>query len=88
MNWTHYVIAWICLGVATLGLALYRKFLSRKEDSCVHIEGWKAPQVAAQENMAHRMHLIDCLGEALSVLTVFAGLVLAFGYVYAILNRG
>ena len=38
--------------------------------------------------MAHKMHTIDRVGEALSVLTVVAGLALAFAYVYAMLNRG
>lgn len=88
MDWTPYVIAWMCLGVVTLGLALYRKFLSMKEDGYIHIEGWRAPQVAEQENMAQEMHTIDRVGEALSLLTVLAGVVLAFRYVYAILNRG
>jgi hypothetical protein len=88
MNWTPFVIAWMCLGVATLGLALYRKFLAMREDDYIHIEGWRAPQVAAQETMAHKMHAIDRVGETLSVLTVVAGLALAFAYVYAMLNRG
>lgn len=87
MNWTPFVIAWMCLGVATLGLALYRKFLSMKEDDYIHIEGWRAPQVAEQETMAHKMHTIDRVGEALSVSTVLTGLILAFAYVYAILNH-
>jgi hypothetical protein len=88
MNWTPFVIAWMCLGVATLGLALYRKFLAMREDDYIHIEGWRAPQVAAQETMARKMHAIDRFGETLSVLTVLGGLVLAFAWVYAALNRG
>jgi hypothetical protein len=88
MNWKPLVVAWIFLGVATLGLALYRKFLSMKEEDYIHLEAWRAPRVAAQETMARKMHAIDRCGETLSVLTVLGGLVLAFAWVYAALNRG
>jgi len=49
MNWTPYLIVWICLGVATLGLALYRKFLTMKEDDYIHVEDWKAGEVASKK---------------------------------------
>ncbi len=88
MNWTPYVIAWMCMGVATLGLALYRKFLAMKEDDYIHIEAWRAPEVAKQETMARKLHSIDRYGEALSVLTIVGGLILAFAYIYAALSRG
>jgi hypothetical protein len=88
MNWTPYLIVWICLGVATLGLALYRKFLTMKEDDYIHVEGWKAAEVAKQEAAAHKFHAIDRWGEALTILTTVAGLVLAVGYVYASFLRG
>lgn len=88
MNWTPFVIAWMVLGIGTLSLALYRKFQTMKEDDYIHIEAWRAPQVNAQEQMAHKLHTIDRVGEALSVLTLVAGLVLAFAWVYAQINRG
>jgi len=87
MNWTPYVIAWICLGAATLGLALYRKFLSMREDDLIHPEAWNTELVSRQEVMSRRMHAIDRYGEALSVLTVLGGLVLAIAWVYAALSR-
>lgn len=88
MNWTAYLIVWICLGVATLGLALYRKFLTIKEDDYIHVEDWKAGEVAKQEAAARRFHAIDRWGEALTILTTLAGLALAVGYVYAQFLRG
>ena len=88
MNWTPYLIVWICLGVATLGLALYRKFLTMKEDDYIHVEDWKAGEVGKQEAAAHKFHAIDRWGEALTILTTVAGLVLAVAYVYAALTRG
>ena len=88
MNWTPYLIVWICLGVATLGLALYRKFLTMKEDDYIHVEDWKAAEVAKQEAVAHKFHAIDRWGEALTILTTVAGLALAVTYVYAAHIRG
>jgi hypothetical protein len=83
MNLTPYVIAWMLLGAGTLGLALYRKFQTMKEDDYIHIEPWRAPQVAAQQTMAHKFHTIDRVGELLSVLTVLGALALAFAWIYA-----
>lgn len=83
MNLTPYVIAWILLGAGTLGLALYRKFQTMKEDDYIHIEGWRAPQVTEQEVMAHKFHLIDRVGETLTALTVFGALALGFAWIYA-----
>lgn len=83
MNLTPYVIAWILLGVATLGLALYRKFVTMREDDYIHIEDWRKGEVAQQEVMARKIHSIDRFGEALSVFTVIGGLALAVAYIYA-----
>lgn len=87
MNWTPYLIAWICLGVATLGLALYRKFLTMKEDDYIHPEPWRAGEVARQEVAAQKFHAIDRYGETLTVVTVATGLALAIAYLYAAIAR-
>lgn len=87
MNWTPFLIAWICLGLATAGLALYRKFLTMKEDDYIHIEEWKAPDVAKQEITARKFDSIDRYGEALTVLTVATGLALAIAYLYTLIAR-
>jgi hypothetical protein len=80
MNWTPFVIAWVALGVATAGLALYRKLLTMKEDDYIHIEDWRAPEVTKQEVAARRFHSIDRLGETLTITTVAAGVCLAVAY--------
>ena len=87
MNWTPFVIVWICFGVATLGLALYRKFLSARDDERLHIDAWQAPQADAQAFMARKMHTIDRVGETFTVVTVLGGLTLAVAYVFAALSR-
>ena len=88
MSWTPYLVIWICLGVATLGLALYRKFLTMKEDDYIHVEDWEAGEIAKQKAAAGKFHSLDRWGEALTILTVVAGLMLAGAYLYAALFRG
>lgn len=88
MNWMPFLIVWICLGAATLGLALYRKFLTMREDDLIHMETWQEPLANRQQVAARRFHSIDRWGEALTVLTLVGGLALAVGYVVAFLYRG
>lgn len=87
MNWIAFLIVWIFLGVATLGLALYRKFLTMREDDLIHVEGWQASLAAKQEQAARRFHSIDVWGEALTITTIIGGLALAIAYVYIVLSR-
>ena len=59
-----------------------------KEDDYIHVEDWKAGEVAKQEAAAHRFRSVDRWGEALTILTTAAGLALAVAYVYAAFSRG
>jgi hypothetical protein len=77
-----FVVTWICLGVATLTLALWRKLLSRNEDDLIHVEEWKEPLIPEQVNMAHKLDVIDRWGIMLTVLTTIVGLLLATAYLY------
>lgn len=83
-----FLVAWIALGVATLGLALYRKFLTLKEDDLIHMESWQAGEATKQEAAAHKFHAIDRWGEALTIVTLVGGLALAIAYAYSIVARG
>ena len=87
MNWTPFLAIWICLGAVTLGLALYRKFLSMKEDDYIHVEDWKTTDVEKQEVTARRFHAIDRWGETLTIVTVATGLLLAITYLYVAFSR-
>lgn len=87
MNWLPYLAVWIVLGAATLGLALYRKFLTMREDDLIHMETWQAGLAEKQQVAARRFHSIDVWGEALTIATLTGGLVLAIAYAYAILTR-
>src|SRR5690349_21001596 len=79
---TSLVILWIGLGVITLALALYRKFVSMKEDDYLHIGEGEAGLIPQQVAVGNRLEWIDKWGKALTVVTVLLGLGLAAAYLY------
>jgi len=82
MNLTPFVIAWICLGVSTLGLAAYRKYLSTHEDDYLHVEEWAKPVTDQQTAAARKFERIDRWGEGMTVLMAVTGVVLGGIYLY------
>ena len=82
MNMTPLIILWICLGALTLGLGLYRKILSMKEDDYLHIAEGEAKLIPRQIHLARKLDWIDKVGEALTAITVVLGLVLVGLYLY------
>lgn len=82
MNLTPIVVVWAVLGLATLGLALYRKILSSDEEDVVHLGPGEEKRIPQQEVLAKKLVTIDRWGKTLTVVTVLIGLVLAGGYLY------
>ena len=79
---TPFVVTWLILGIVTASLALYRKFVSLKEDDYLHLSPGGEPLVDKQAALAHKMDVIDKWGETLTVITVVFGIVLAGIYLY------
>ena len=73
---------WFVLGLATAGLALYRKILSMKEDDYLHLGAGEEGHIPEQVAMDRRMHAIDAWGKGLTVATVVLGLAVAGVYLY------
>ena len=82
MSMTPLIVLWVCLGALTLGLGLYRKILSMKEDDFLHIAEGEAKLIPQQVNLARKLDWIDRVGETLTVITVVLGLVLGGLYLY------
>jgi hypothetical protein len=77
-----FVIAWAILASFVISLALYRKWVARSEDDLVHLHEYEAAKVSDQATMAHRLNLIDRLGEGLTVVALVFGLGLVAVYLY------
>jgi hypothetical protein len=77
-----FVILWLAGACAVLGLAIYRKLVSRLEDDNLHVREFDAPQVAQQAVIAARLDFVDKWGIALTIAVVAFGVLLAGIYVY------
>lgn len=82
MTLTALGVLFACFGLMTVGLALYRKFLSMKEDDYIHVGPGEEKLIPQQVEMANKMARIDHWGEVLTVVTVAFGLMLGAAYLY------
>jgi hypothetical protein len=74
------VAVWTLLAAMVIGLALYRKLVSRGELDVVHFRDAEAALIPQQESLARRLDWIDHWGKLLTVVTVAYGLLIAVVY--------
>ena len=79
---TAFVIFWAILGTATLALALYRKFVSMREDDYLHLAAAEERLIPQQVSTFHKLGVIDMWGVSLTIVTVVLGLGMAAMYLY------
>ena len=84
---TTFVIFWAILGVATLALALYRKFVSMREDDYLHLSAGEERLIPEQVATFRKIGTIDRWGITMTIVTVVFGLALAGLYLYQIVLR-
>ncbi len=84
---TTFVIFWAILGVATLALALYRKFVSMREDDYLHLSAGEERLIPEQVATFRKIGAIDRWGITMTIVTVVFGLALAGLYLYQIVLR-
>ncbi len=82
MNLIPFVYIWIVLATVVLALALYRLAVASHEDESLHVLESEAPLVAEQTKVYKKIETIDWWGQALTVIAVLYGLVLAGIYLY------
>lgn len=88
MHLTPYVVAWACLAILVLGLALIRYLTSFREDDNIHISEGERGMITNQLSIFHRLDAIDRWGKTLTVLTLIMGVVLAVIYIWETIPRG
>ena len=80
MTLTPFVGLEIAVGLATIALALYRKFLAMREETLIHLGPREEKNIPKHADMARRLRHIDRWGETLTVLTAAGGILLAAAY--------
>jgi hypothetical protein len=81
-NLTPFVMIWAVLAITTLGLALYRKLVSAREEDLVHLGPGEERQIPGQFALAAKLEGIDRWGKILTVITIAMGLAMAALYLY------
>jgi len=77
-----FVVFWVILALAVIGLIVYRRFVSADEDDMIHVSDAAGTATAHQVSVAAKLEQIDKWGKMLTVVTVAYGLILAAIYVY------
>jgi hypothetical protein len=80
MNMMPIVMIWVVLGVATLGLALYRKLISANEEDLIHLGPGEERQIPEQVTLARKLEAIDRWGKVLTIVTVAIGVAIGGAY--------
>jgi hypothetical protein len=71
-----FVIGWIVFGLAVLGLAIYRKSITSKEEDWIHLAAGEEHATDLQVSIAQRLKVIDRWGIWLTVVLALYGLVI------------
>jgi hypothetical protein len=80
-NFVPFAALWAVMAMVVLGLFVWRKTVSSKEDDQLHVMGGAAVS-QQQTQVAQKLDQIDKWGKTLTVITVVFGLVLAAAYIY------
>ena len=81
---TPFVVLWTAIAAVTLGLALYRKFISAHEDDVIHLGIGAERNIPKQQALAARLGVIDKWGKTLTVVALVFGIALGSVYLYGI----
>ena len=83
-----FFIGWVVLGVGVLGLAIYRKSITAKEQDWVHLRPSEEAMIAEQVDIAKRLKAIDRCGIWLTVVLALYGVVIGSIFVLRVWEAG
>lgn len=84
MNLIPYISTWSLLALVVLAIAIYRIMVARRDDRSLDLMVHDEKVIADQKMAVKKIRTIDHWGQALTVLTVVYGLVIAFVYFYQV----
>ena len=80
INFIPYLALWIVLAAVVIGMIAWRKLVTRGEDDSLHV--MNAGASTHQEDVTHKLDVIDKWGKILTAITVVYGLILGGLYLY------
>lgn len=82
MTFLPFVVVLAVLSVAVLGLIVYRRQLTAREDDTVHLHAGEEKAMADQEVLALRVAKVDRYGQILTAVVVIGAILLLAVYIY------
>jgi hypothetical protein len=82
------VVVWALFAAVVIGLAIYRKLVTRGELDVVHIRDAEAALIPQQELLTSRLNSIDHWGKLLTVMTLAYGFLIAVIYLIRLWQAG
>ena len=80
ISFVPFTVVWALLAIVVLGLIVYRKLVSSKEEETLHLGD--AAEASHQAVIARKLDWIDKWGKLLTVVALVYGLLLASAYTY------
>ncbi len=87
MNMIPFLAIWACIAAAAIGLALYRRLLTRNEDDYVHVAEGEASRIPQQLALAQKLDVIDRWEKILISAAVIIGILIGAAYLYQLWNQ-
>ncbi|MGA2040104.1 MAG: hypothetical protein ABSH42_12580 [Bryobacteraceae bacterium] len=82
-SYIPFVVLWVVLAAAVIGLIIYRRIIAASEDDMIHVaDAGEASITAHQVAVGQKLDQIDKWGKILTAVVVVYGVVLAALYVY------
>jgi hypothetical protein len=82
MTLIPFVMIWCLLALTVLGLALFRKLTSLREDDLIHLGPGEDKKIPKQVAMFNKIERVDRWGKPLTIVVAAGGLVLGALYLY------
>ncbi len=82
MTMTPFLILWACVACGAIGIALYRKLLTRNEDDYIHVGEGAEKIVQQQTALAQRLEAVERWEKILIIVAAVGAVLLAAAYIY------
>jgi hypothetical protein len=82
LNLFPFAVLWAVMAIGVLALIVIRRKIATGEDDTLHVMEGDAAMIPHQQEIAHKLEVIDRWGKSLTALTVVFGLIVGGLWVY------
>lgn len=82
LNLFPFAVLWAIMAIAVLALIVIRKRISAGEDDTLHVMEGDARMIPQQQEIAHKLAVVDRWGKSLTIVTLVFGLIVGALWVY------